>query len=265
MNNTMLQFRDPMANRKGAKRQAGFTVAEIVVGMTIGAFVLAGLYRLWSNNSEESLKLQRKIEIRNQVALSTKRLNQSITLAGIGLEKVVGLTKADAVGSDTLVVYTNASEHRTTLILSHHPQYSMVKVADGSIFANASYVVLTDGTNGEARRIRSREGSTLFLSENFNHQYAVATTTVMPATSHKFYSDQDREMLVCVVNAGDPSIVGRKIKNFQISFRDRNGGVTHALREIRFVNYSLTGVFPTREGAINSVVYSSTSIPRNIL
>lgn len=265
MNPAIPLFRGTITNQSESKRQSGFTVAEIIVGMTIGTFVLAGLYRLWSNNSEESLKIQRKIEIRNQVALSTKRLNQSITLAGIGLEKVVGLTKADAVGSDTLVIYTNPNEHRTTLVMAHHPQYSMIRVADGDIFANASYVVLTDGTNGEARRIRAREGSTLYLSENFSYQYTVAATTVMPATSHKFYSDQEREMLVCVVNEGDPSIVGRKIKNFQISFRDRNGAVTQALREIRFVNYSLTGVFPSREGAINSVVYSSTSIPRNIL
>jgi Prokaryotic N-terminal methylation motif len=245
--------------------QGGFTIVEVIMGMGIAAFVLAGLYRLWSNNSEESLKIQRKIEVRNQMALSTKKLNQSITLAGLGLNKVVGLTKADAVGSDTLKVYINNAEQSTSLMMAHDHHYNMVKVMDGSVFENARFIVLANGSTGEVRPIATRNGHIIYVTEKFDRDFPLAGTLVMPATRHKYYTDQERDMLVCTVNFGEPTIVGRSIKNFQISFRDRNGVQTEALRDIRFVNYSLTGIYPAREGAISSVVFSSTSIPRNIL
>jgi prepilin-type N-terminal cleavage/methylation domain-containing protein len=253
------------ATCRQANDQKGFTIVEVIMGMTIGAFVLAGIYRLWSNNSQESLKIQRKIEVRNQLALSTKKLNQSIILAGLGLNKVVGLTKVDAVGSDTLKVYINNAEERTSISMAYDHHYRMVRVTDGSLFENAQFLVLANGTSGEVRPIATRNGHTIYVSEAFDRDFPVAGTLAMPATRQKYYTDQERDMLVCTVNFSEPTIVGRSIKNFQIAFRDRNGSQTSALNEIRFVNYSLTGVYPAKEGAISSVVFSSTSIPRNIL
>lgn len=247
-----------------SKTSAGFTTVELIIGFTVGAIVLAGVYRLWTTNSYEGMRLQQKIELRNQMALSTKKLNQSIIEAGYGLDKVIGLAKDDAIGTDTLTLYRNPSQLRTTLAGSYQHSHAYLTVSNGSLFTSAKYIVLVNGNIGEVRSITRIEGSTILLSRRFDRDYAVAGTSAMPCIQDKYYTDQQTNHLVRVVD-GNPTIIGRKILNFQVSFRDKNGNQTENLSQIRFVNYSLTGVYTAQEGALSSVVFSSTSIPRNLL
>ncbi len=246
------------------KTSAGFTTIELMIGFAIGGIVLAGVYRLWTTNSYEGMRLQQKIELRNQMALSTKKLNQSIIEAGYGLDKVVGLAKYDAVGTDTLILYRNPSQLRTTLVSNYHGSQPHLTVANGSIFQNARFVVIAKNDTGEVRAIHNLQGSVIILEDHFDYNYSVAGTSVLPCTQDKYYTNQETQNLVRLTD-GSPTIVGRKIHNFQVSFRDRNGNQTELIDAVRFVNYSLTGIYTAQAGALSSVVFSSTSIPRNLL
>jgi prepilin-type N-terminal cleavage/methylation domain-containing protein len=245
-------------------RKRGFTAIELIIGVVLSSLVLTGIYRLWKSSTTESTKIQSKIDLRNQMALSTKRLNQSITVAGLGLNKVVGLQKSDAVGSDTLFVYTNDQEAKTTLETPYNHGQTYVRVVDDGIFEGARFVALTCGSVGEIRTIRETASGKIYLHSAFANDFDVACTQVMPASREMFYSDQSQKKLVRIVNLSSPAIVGNSIHNFQVSFRDRNGTQTDNLGEVKFVNYSLTGIYSVSHGDLSSIVHSSTSIPRNI-
>jgi prepilin-type N-terminal cleavage/methylation domain-containing protein len=253
-----------MNSSSSIKGQRGFTVIELIMGVVLSSLVLTGIYRLWKNSATESTKIQTKIDLRNQMALSTKRLNQSITVAGIGLNKVVGLEKSDAIGTDTLIIYTNQSEAKTQLYMSYHDGDPYLRVIDGGIFEGAQFVALTCGSAGQVRGIREHYSDKILLTSSFSQNFDVACTQVMPASREMFYSDQNHKKLVRIVNSSSPYIVGNSIHNFQVSFRDRNGEQTDDLGVVKFVNYSLTGVYTVSHGDLNSVVHSATSIPRNI-
>lgn len=244
---------------------SGFSTVELMIVAAISGLVLLGVYRLWKSNSFESTKLQRKIELRNQVALSTKRLNQSITQAGYGLNKVVGLEKSDDIGSDTLIIFTNPGEVKTELASDCTHGHGYLFVQSGSLFYQAKFVAVTNGAIGEIKAIRKVESNRIDIEGTFANDFVVAGSWAMPATREKFYTDQSHQSLIRIINDASPSIIGKNVHNFQVSFRDRNGDQTEVLRQVKFVNYSLTGVYPAKQGALNSIVFSSTSIPRNIL
>lgn len=245
-------------------KQQGFTTLEIIVGAALSVLVLGGLYRLWGTNQAEGDKLQRKIDMRNQIALSHKKLNESITLAGYGMQRAVGIAKEDAVNSDTLFIYTNENQQETTLSWAVHGNQRHITVTNGNLFANASHIAVSNGVDGEVRKISYREGSTLIIARSFDHSWAIAGTKVIPAIQEKFYTDLETKTLIRKVG-NTPTVIGRNLSNFQVSFRNKNGLSTENYEEIRFIHYAITGHYPAREGALSTMVIANTTIPRNIL
>lgn len=245
-------------------RQRGFTLIEALVGSVIGAVVLAGAYRVWKTSQEEGQRLQKKNVLRDRMALASKQLQRSITLAGTGMEKAPTLSRSDVVGSDTLIVYSNQGEMRTRLISNPSVGQYAIFVIDGSLFRNARYLALSDSGKGEVKPIDRVQGSVVTLGKPLEMAYDRNLTNVFPAKREKYYSDQEAKTLIRVVD-GSARVIAEDIYNFQVSFRDRAGAATNNARQARSVWYSYTGVFPAREGALNSLLFTSTAIPRNVL
>jgi prepilin-type N-terminal cleavage/methylation domain-containing protein len=245
--------------------QKGFTLIELMVGMVVSSLVLAGAYSLWKTHSTEGFRLERKIDLRNGMTLSSKRIQRAITLAGIGLQGSANLAKEDAVGSDTLILYTNPSEASSTLAASiTHGAGAFMQVGNPSAFASAGYVVVRTGNAAEIRKIMFVSGSSLYLNSSFSSDHPIAGSVAFPAMRARIYTDQSRNQLMW--DGGETaSIVAKNVKNFQVSFRNKRGESTEIPAEVRTVQYSFTGIFPAKEGALNSIVFSSTAIPRNTL
>lgn len=248
-----------------ASRQSGFSLIELMVGLVVGSIVLAGAYSLWKTQQTEGYRLGKKIELRNSMTLASKRIQRSVTLAGIGLRGAANLEKGDAVGSDTLVIYTNPGELSSGLASDiTHGGAAAVQVDNPSIFTDAEFVVVGTGTGAEIRAILSRNSNTLFVSSSFSNDHPRATAIAMPANRERFYSNQGTNQLVRSAR-GTVSVVAKDVKNFQVSFRNKRGESTESRTEVRTVQFSFTGIFPAREGALNSMIFSSTAIPRNTL
>lgn len=245
------------------RRSLGFTIVETMVGMVVGSIVMAGAYSLWKTHQVQGYRLSRKIDLRNELTLSSKKIQRAVTLAGLGLNQVVSLAKDDAVGSDTLSVFTNVNESKCGLLDDVSHWASSFRVASSSLFAAGGFIVLTDSAGGEARKILRVEGSTLTLSQHFSRDFHRNASTAYPATRQRFYTDQDSIKLLCE-NNGSVNLVADKVHNFQVSFRNKGGQATENAREVRAVTFSFTGVFPADQGALNSMVFSSTAIPRNV-
>ncbi len=247
------------------RSQYGFSLVEMMVGLVVSSLVLAGGYSLWRTHQTQDYRLGKKIDLRNQMTLSSKRIQRSITLAGIGLNGAANLTKEDAVGSDTLIIYTNRGERRSTLASDiTHGGGAIILVDSSSVFVDASYIIVTTGTASEIRMIVHRSGASIYLNGAFTADHPKATSMAYPATRERYYSDQTNNELMRD-GGGTASVVAKDVKNFQVSFRNKHGESTEISSEVRTVQYSFTGIFPAEEGALNSIVFSSTAIPRNTL
>lgn len=240
----------------------GFTLIEAVVGLLISSLVLAAALALWNTHQTEGTRLAKKIELRNRLTLASKRLQRSVTLAGIGLDGAASLAKADAVPSDTLTLYTNPEERSTLLSADADHHVAAIQVDDPSLFAAGGYVALVGGGHAELRRVEGIQGPILTLDSPFANDYAVAVARVMPAWRERFYSDRQHPRFLRETAQGVQEVAS-DVKNFQVAFLDRHGESTEDAGKVRSVRFSLTGVFPARKGAIDNIEFSSTAIPRN--
>jgi prepilin-type N-terminal cleavage/methylation domain-containing protein len=246
------------------RRQEGFTLIEMMVALVASSLVLAGAYSLLRTHQQQGHALDKKIDLRNELSLCSKKLQRSITLAGIGLNGSVNLGKEDAVGSDSLIIYTNLNEVKSALTSDISAFTTSIHVANPSIFSGASYIALSTTGAGEIRPIVRIEGSTIQIATPFSRPFPSATSTVYPAKRERYYSDQSAHALIHEVGSTS-TVVAKNIHNFQVSFRNKNGEPTEVQGEVRTVQFSFTGIFPAKKGAISSMVFSSTAIPRNIL
>ena len=245
-------------------RSRGFTLIETMVGMVISGTILAACYALWRTPPIEGMRLSKKIELRNKLTRASKRLERAVTLAGLGLAGAAHLAKADAVGSDTLVIFSNPGETKARLAAFADHRVAAIQVDAPGVFAAGGYVAVSGGGHSELRRIARVYGSTLGLESAFDNDYAVAGTLAMPARRERYYSQQDSSRFVLETAEG-MRIVATDVKNFQVSFADMRGASTEIPAQIRTVRFSLTGFFPAREGVNNNIILSSTAIPRNTL
>lgn len=244
--------------------QGGFSLLEMLVGLVVGAIVTAGAYSIWKTNHEEGFRLEKKIELRNQMTLSSKKLQRAVTLAGIGLNGAANLEKIDDVGSDTLIIYTNARETGSALLFDIAAGATYVKVAEPSLFSQAGFIAVGNGSAGEIRAISAHSGSVLHVASPFDMAYSSGSARAYPAAQERYFTDQENNLLIREMN-GSRRTIGKGLCNFQASFRNNRGEATSIPGEVRTVQYSFTGIFPAREGALNSLVFSSTAIPRNTL
>ncbi len=232
--------------------------------MVIGAIVIAAAYSLWLTHQQESFLLGKKIDVHNDLTLASKRLQGSVTLAGLGLGGAANLSMSDAGGSDTLILFLNSQEKRTTLLMDAPTSLASIQVDDPAPFTNAAYVAISNAGHGEIRRIVNISGSTIHMDTTFSVAYPMAGSMVYPAARERYFSSQDSAQFIHEVG-GEERIVARHLKDFQVSFVDEDGALTGIPADVRSVRFSLTGIYPAKEGALNSMILSSTAIPRNML
>jgi prepilin-type N-terminal cleavage/methylation domain-containing protein len=245
--------------------QNGFSLVELLIGMVVSSIVLAGAFTLWNTHQQEGFRIGKKITVRNEMTLSSKRIQRSVTLAGLGLNGAANLAKEDAVGSDTLIIFTNQAETHSALVTDFiHGGPPALMVAEPSVFAGYRYVAVKTGNLGEIRRILSSNSSILLLDSPFGIDHPAATSVAYPAQRERYYSNQESQSLMHEGREG-VIVVARDVTNFQVSFRNKRGEATEVANEVRTVLFSFTGVYPAKEGALNSIVFSSTAIPRNAL
>jgi prepilin-type N-terminal cleavage/methylation domain-containing protein len=258
-----------MATSERPRRQGGFTMVEVTVSLVMGAILLTAVYQLWLANHNTSARLGSKTDFRDRATLATTRLNRSITMAGFGMTKMDVLFRIRKEATDTLVVYSNPTERRTTLRDTAFIGATSILVFTDTGFAAGGLIGITDSLQQEYATITGITGdlSTGFrlgLSTSLQHKYLAGIPDIYPVQKEKFFINSGTNALVRKVD-GAVSVLSAGITDFRADLKDASGNDATSYRAIRVVTFAMTGTYKAPQGSSNTMRFSSTVIPRNIL
>lgn len=249
--------------------QTGFTLIEVMVSTVLAAILMTALFRLWGDNQSASLRLGNKADFRDKATLATTALNRAITMAGFGMSKLDVIARGHADSTDTLILYHNPEERRTTLRDTARVGSNYLLVFNDSGFAEGGRLAITDSLHQEYAVIAgitgdSASGFRLQLASPLQHRFDPGVPDIFPAVREKFYIDRDSHDLV-KDSEGSESVLASEITEFRVELKDASGNPSSSYKSIRVVTFALAGKFKAPEGTFNQMRFSSTVIPRNIL
>lgn len=258
-----------MANTYRPRAQRGFTLVEVTVSLIIGALLLTALYRMWTANHDAAERIGNKADFRNRATLATTQLNRSITMAGYGMTKMDVLFRARAQSTDTLIVYSNPLELQTTLRDTAFEGSDRLVVFKDTGFAVGSRIAITDSLRQEFAIVSaisgdSAQGYTLTLSEPIANTFVPGVPDIYPVAREQFFLNPSTHALIRKVDDRN-TVLADGITDFRVDLKDASGNDAASYRTIRVVAFALTGTYKAPEGSFNTMRFSSTVIPRNIL
>lgn len=254
-------------NPPATGREGGMGIPELMISLVIGALLLSGLFHVWNVNQKESNRIQNKAESRGQLTLAANRLQKSLTLAGFGMDRITTIFKGEGTPSDTLIVYSNEPENRTTLTDTTQVGDTLFLVANARGFKVGCWLGITDGGRQEYLKVRdldsTTEGANYLAVEPSRYGYIAGSPDIYPVKREKFYTDARSLALVRIVD-NTPEEVARGISDLQIEFKTRQGASTQDARLMKMMSFSFKGSYDSSAtAAMNKVTFSSTVIPRN--
>lgn len=250
-------------------RNSGFTLVELLVGVVLGAMLMTAVWRLWSVNQSETNRIQDKSDFRDKATLATTRLNRSITMAGFGITKMDVIQRRSGSLTDTLTIYSNEDELRTTLRDSAKTSGSYLIVFKDTGFVEGGMLGITDSIHQEYATIAGITGDTangfrISLSSGLQHTYLPGVPDIYPVQMEVIYIDGSSSSLVRRVGQNSQVLSGG-ITDFRVDMRDASGNIATYYRNIRVITFSMMGTYKAPSGTPNQMRFSSTVIPRNLL
>jgi len=115
-------------NMSSAKQQ-GFSLVELLVSMTLGAFIIAGLVSVFISASSSYRMQQALVEVQDKGRFSIEKLREGIQLAGLGLADtdvpvrvvaVGGATDCDNSSDAVLEIYFNEDNAALDSLMCFH-------------------------------------------------------------------------------------------------------------------------------------------------
>lgn len=248
---------------------AGFTLIELLVSLVIGSMLITSLFKLWQTNQSETDRIQSKVDYRDRFTIATTAVNRSITMAGFGMSKMDVIVKATGSYTDTLTLYSNESERRTTLRDTVRAGNSAMIVFKDSGFVVGCLIGITDSLRHEYVRISSISGDSnsgfrLGFSPPLHNSYSAGVPDIYPVEKEVFFIDGTQRALVRKVDDAR-FVLATGMTDFRIDLRNGTGMPATSCQSIRVVTFSLLGTFKAPAGTPNQMRFSSTVIPRNIL
>jgi hypothetical protein len=250
-------------------RQSGFTLIEATVSVIIGAMLVATLFKLWSANENAALRIGNKGDFRNRATLASTELNHAITMAGFGMSRLDVVAKATTEATDTLSLYSNPGQRRTTLRDTARANATSILVFNDTGFTVGGMLGITDSLKQEFASIASISGDSasgyrLTLSAPLRNNYNPGVPDIYPAQKQKFFIDAQTHRLICRVGQTDQALADN-ITDFRVDLKDASGQAATSFKTIRVVSFAFTGSYKAPQGAFNQMRFSSTVLPRNIL
>lgn len=255
--------------RLPSESQKGFSLPEMMVALVVSSFLVLGLFRIWNQNRRTTDLIANKGDFRDRATLATTRVNKTVTMAGFGITRMDVVSRRSGLGTDTLVVYSNPSERRTTLIESVSAGGRELRVFKDSGFTVGCFLGITDSLNNEYARVEGiggneSDGFRLTLSGGLSNAYLAGVPDIYPVLREKIFADAEAKSLIRVVDDRRQTL-GDGITEFRVQLLDNSGNTAATQRELRVITFTLTGSYKAPAGVPNLMTFTSTVIPRNIL
>jgi prepilin-type N-terminal cleavage/methylation domain-containing protein len=251
------------------KESAGFTLVEMLVAMVIGSMLITAVFRIWRANQSETIRIGDKSDFRDRATLATTALNRAVTMAGFGMTKMNVIKKGAGTNSDTLTVYSNPQERRTTLRDTAREGSNQILAFTDSGFVVGGLLGITDSLKQEYAQISGIQGDTangfrITLVGRLTNTYKPGVPDIYPVEKERFYIEDSSHTLLRM--AGDrPIALAKGIYEFRVDLKDGAGNPTNISKNMRVVSFQFMGTFKAPQGTPNQMRFSSTVIPRNIL
>lgn len=251
------------------RRQAGFTLVEMLVAVVTGAILVAAAFRMLNANQRTADLIAEKGDLRDQATLATTQVNRTLTMAGFGITRMdVVFRKAGSL-TDTVIVWSNPSERRTTLIDSAPAGTNVLRVFKDSGFTQGCFLGITDSLKHEYTRVTSISGDSvngfrIYLSGSLENSFAAGVPDIYPVRKERIFADPEEKALIRYVDDRRQTL-GEGITAFRAQLLNVNGATAASHKDIRVITFSLTGSFKAPAGSSGLMSFSSTVIPRNIL
>jgi prepilin-type N-terminal cleavage/methylation domain-containing protein len=248
---------------------AGFTLVELLVSVIIGGMLLTSLFKLWNTNQSETNRIQNKVDYRDRFTIATTAVNKSITQAGFGMSRMDVIIKGSGMSTDTLTLYSNDSERRTTICDTARVGTSAILVFLDSGIVEGGILGITDSLHHEYVRVSAISGDTAsgFLVEftpPLQYLYNPGVPDIYPVQKERYYIDGETHALVHLID--DRRIqLASGVTDFRVDLRDAAGAPAVSCQKIRMVTFSMLGTYKAPAGTPNTMRFSSTVIPRNLL
>jgi hypothetical protein len=237
--------------------------------MVVGALVVTGVFRLLTQNQKAGDLISNRGDFRDRATLATTQINRSITMAGFGITNMDVIRRGHGQTTDTLQLYVNSSERRTTLIDSAAAGATMVRVFKDSGFTAGCFMGITDSLRHEYVRVQRVEGNLtdgfqIHLSGGLTNAYKAGVPHIYPVQRERYFVDAQAKALVRLVD-DRRIVIGDSISVFQVQLLNGSGAPATRHQDIRVVTFSIAGNYKAPSGTPSLMSFSSTVIPRNIL
>lgn len=250
-------------------RQQGFTLVELMVALVAGALVVAASFRLLDQNRKAADLISNRGDFRDKATLATTQVNRAITMAGFGISRMEVLTRSSGSLSDTLTVFSNPGERRTTLVDTAREGGNSFRVFKDTGLSVGGWIGITDSLKHEYARVLSIEkdlveGYQVHVYGHLANTYLPGVPDIYPVKRERYFIDPADSTLVRYVDDRRLSLASG-VTEFRVQLLTQAGYPASVHSDIRVVTFSLTGRYKAPAGTPSSMSFSSTVIPRNIL
>lgn len=249
--------------------QLGFTLAELMVALVAGALVVAAMFRIFDQNRKAADLISNRGDFRDKATLATTQVNRAITMAGFGISRMEVLKRSAGQLTDTLTVFSNPGERRTTLVDTARGGSTSFHVFKDTGLSVGGWIGITDSLKHEYVRVLRIEpdfveGFQVHVYGQLANTYLPGVPDIYPVKRERYFIDPADSVLVRYVDDRRLELAGG-VTEFRVQLLTQAGSPASVHRDIRVVTFSLTGRYKAPAGTPSSMSFSSTVIPRNIL
>ncbi len=247
------------------KNQAGITLLEMMIASSLGMGILAALFMLFDFNGKQTMHIKSQAELRNMLTLSVNQVGRQITKAGYGTKELESIVRNPGPSTDTLVIYQNLSEIKSTLSRDAVAGTKYIFIVSDSGFKSEAYIGFTFSGVQEIHKIddiNSAGGDFLIeIRGVLANTFLTGEPNIYPIDKFKLLADSADNQMYVYKNDQMMSQL-HNVSAFKVNFRKKDGTITNNFFEIASLNYAITGKYKEHQQNLNLTI-SSTVIPRN--
>jgi type II secretory pathway pseudopilin PulG len=184
------------------RREGGFTLVELLIGMTLSVFVISAGAGFFALAQKAFFRLEAREEAGQGALAALDRMRIDLLHAGRGLAREMAAGLVEAVRADPAELTTVSLEKTLVLAAEAPPGATRLALLSTAGVASGQELVLIDAEAGEAATVADVEPGAIVLSGPLERGYAPGTVSVALLEKVAYRLDSPANILRRRVNGG---------------------------------------------------------------